>query len=770
MAPILQTIASLDSRSGGTSTCTYDLVKALNASGMPTDILTLQPGSPEERMVGEDSFIHACPFDARTPLAVSRNIRRFLAGSRYSLYHTNGLWLDVNHATCAHARKTDTPCIVSLHGMLYPQALERGGWKKKLMLALGHRKDISGAACVHVTCDKEMEYYRDMGFSNPVAVIPNPVRIPEYLADIRRPGHEGFRAGFLGRLHPIKNLEALITAWGQLRLPNAELLLIGDGDPEYKARLEELVRAENISNISFTGFVSGRRKYEMLASLDVLCAPSHQENFGMSIAEALLAGTPVIASRGTPWEALNTRRCGWWCGNDSSSLAAALENAFSLSPQERLAMGERGRALVMETCAAPPRGRLHETPVPVSAGAGSQTGICLSPMNILFLLGKFPSVGGVETVTAILANEFSARGHAVHVVSFEQVTETPTPALDNRVTLHRLSYPVSSRANRDALRDILATCRIDVIINQWCLPFHVTRLCRKAMKGLPCRLLAVHHNAPDCNARLEGLRMRMARTGNPVNRAFLRLLLKGCAMATGASLRYVYAHSDRYILLSDSFHQAFRNITGLKDTGKLLTIPNPITVENPEFRYDPALKKKEVLFVGRLEPNQKRVSRVLETWALLEPRFPDWTLRLVGDGPEKRSLQEFCAEHRLEHVSFEGFQNPAPYYEQASLLLLTSEYEGFGLVIVEGMSFGVSPIVYGSFSAAYDLVDHGKDGCILPAASGFQAHRMAEMAAGLMREPADLHAMARNAIAKSRKFTREHIIPQWEKAFRPDAS
>ena len=764
MAPILQTIASLDSRSGGTSTCTYDLVKALNASGMPTDILTLQPGSPEERMVGEDSFIHACPFDARTPLAVSRNIRRFLAGSRYSLYHTNGLWLDVNHATCAHARKTDTPCIVSLHGMLYPQALERGGWKKKLMLALGHRKDISGAACVHVTCDKEMEYYRDMGFSNPVAVIPNPVRIPEYLADIRRPGHEGFRAGFLGRLHPIKNLEALITAWGQLRLPNAELLLIGDGDPEYKARLEELVRAENISNISFTGFVSGRRKYEMLASLDVLCAPSHQENFGMSIAEALLAGTPVaVGSAEPPPVRLVVRQRFLFPGR---------------SPGKRLQPLPAGKARHGRTrprprhgnLRRPPRGRLHETPVPVSAGAGSQTGICLSPMNILFLLGKFPSVGGVETVTAILANEFSARGHAVHVVSFEQVTETPTPALDNRVTLHRLSYPVSSRANRDALRDILATCRIDVIINQWCLPFHVTRLCRKAMKGLPCRLLAVHHNAPDCNARLEGLRMRMARTGNPVNRAFLRLLLKGCAMATGASLRYVYAHSDRYILLSDSFHQAFRNITGLKDTGKLLTIPNPITVENPEFRYDPALKKKEVLFVGRLEPNQKRVSRVLETWALLEPRFPDWTLRLVGDGPEKRSLQEFCAEHRLEHVSFEGFQNPAPYYEQASLLLLTSEYEGFGLVIVEGMSFGVSPIVYGSFSAAYDLVDHGKDGCILPAASGFQAHRMAEMAAGLMREPADLHAMARNAIAKSRKFTREHIIPQWEKAFRPDAS
>ena len=387
-------------------------------------------------------------------------------------------------------------------------------------------------------------------------------------------------------------------------------------------------------------------------------------------------------------------------------------------------------------------------------------------MNLLFLLGKFPSICGVETVTAILANEFSARGHEVHVVSFEQVTETPSPALDSRVTLHRLGYPVSSQANLAALRDLLSSRRIDIVINQWCLPFHVTRLCRKAMRGLSCRLLAVHHNAPDCNARLEGLRMRMARAGNPVNRAFLRLLLKGCAMATGASLRYVYAHSDRYILLSDSFHRAFRNITGLKNTGKLLTIPNPVTVENREFRYDPAFKKKELLFVGRLEPNQKRVSRVLETWALLEPRFPDWTLRLVGDGPEKEALQAFCAERRLERVSFEGFRNPAPYYEQASLLLLASEYEGLPLVVVEGMSFGAVPLLYGSFSSAYDLVDHGQNGCILPASGGFQARQMADMAAGLMQSPAALHAMAREAAAKSRKFTREHVVRQWEEVFR----
>lgn len=390
-------------------------------------------------------------------------------------------------------------------------------------------------------------------------------------------------------------------------------------------------------------------------------------------------------------------------------------------------------------------------------------------MNILFLLGKFPSIGGVETVTTILANEFSARGHEVHVVSFEQAAEAPFPPLDGNVALHRLSYSVSSPSNAAALRELLVSRRMDVIVNQWCLPFHVTRLCRKAMRGLPCLLLAVYHNAPDSNKRLEGLRMQLARTGNPVKKAFLRLLLKGCAMATGASMRYVYSRSDRYILLSDSFHQAFRNISGLKKTEKLLTIPNPLTMENREFRYDPALKKKEVLFVGRLEPYQKRVSRVLETWALLEPRFPDWTLRIVGDGPEREALQAWCAEHRLERVVFEGFRDPVPYYEQASLLFLTSEYEGFGLVIVEGMSFGVVPVVYGSFSAAYDLVDNGTDGFILPADNGFRAQEMAELAAGLMQSPDALHAMAREAVAKSGNFMPEHIVRQWEEVFRTGA-
>lgn len=344
---ILHTISSLDAQSGGTSTCTYELLCALNRIHVDVDCLTLCPRVHGTRMLGNDHFIKACHNDAITPLVYSRNFRRELAKSHYDLYHTNGLWLDVNHATCAHARKRGAPYIVSPHGMLYPQALARSAWKKKMMLWLGHYRDLAQAACLHVTCSQEKAYCRKLGFRNPIAVIPNPVDIPPYVQQIPRTDHASFRVGFLGRLHPIKNIENIILAWAKLPLKNAQLVIAGEGEPSYVASLQQLVRDVGAPHVDFIGFVSGIEKYEYLASLDILCAPSHQENFGMSIAEALLIGTPVIASTGTPWEILNTLKCGWWCAGDAHTLAYYLEQALMLSKDERKQMGERGKKLIM---------------------------------------------------------------------------------------------------------------------------------------------------------------------------------------------------------------------------------------------------------------------------------------------------------------------------------------------------------------------------------------------------------------------------------------
>lgn len=343
---ILQTISGLDAHSGGTSTCTYDLITAMRTVGCQVDLLT--PNSADLLSEGEP-WIKALPADGKTPYGYSHNLKNFLKYSDYDFYHTNGLWMYCNHITASIARKKRKPYIITPHGMLYPQALARSAWKKRLMMRLCFDKDIREASCIHATCMQEMKYYRDLGYRNPVAVIANPVPIPDYVDSIK-PQRNKKRIGFLGRLHPYKNVSGLIEAWGSLgnATQNAELYIMGKGDESYEADLKKLVQTLDLTNVVFAGFVNGREKFEKLSTLTALFVPSISENFGMTIAEALVMKIPVMASLGTPWEELNSHHCGWWVNNDIQTLAKTIEKALSLSEEDRNAMGERGKRLVIE--------------------------------------------------------------------------------------------------------------------------------------------------------------------------------------------------------------------------------------------------------------------------------------------------------------------------------------------------------------------------------------------------------------------------------------
>ena len=348
---ILQTIAGFGAHSGGTSTCTYDLLAAMHGMGCDVDLMTVKVKDPTDKLMGQgEKWIKALDNDCRTPYGWSRNMTRFLRASDYDIYHTNGMWMHCNHETCVTARRKHRPYIITPHGMLYPQALARSAWKKKLLLNLGGvEKDLRHANCIHATCDVEMKHYRDLGYTNPVAIIPNPVPIPSFINELSsdRPTK---RIGFLGRLHPRKNVKGLIEAWISLgnEIKDAQLIIMGKGDDEYEATLKTLVRQHGLNNVQFSGFITGRDKFECLASLTALCVPSDFENFGMIVTEALSVGTPVIASLGTPWQELNTKHCGWWVDNDVETLADTISQALSLPQDEIEKMGNNGKRLVNE--------------------------------------------------------------------------------------------------------------------------------------------------------------------------------------------------------------------------------------------------------------------------------------------------------------------------------------------------------------------------------------------------------------------------------------
>ena len=216
------------------------------------------------------------------------------------------------------------------------------------------------------------------------------------------------------------------------------------------------------------------------------------------------------------------------------------------------------------------------------------------------------------------------------------------------------------------------------------------------------------------------------------------------------------------MVLSESFITHFECFTGIKQHPKLIVQQNPITINTDNCDVDISAKSNEIVYVGRINHYQKRISRVIETWALIENEHPEWCLKIVGDGEDRSAVENLCTMLGLQRVYFEGFQRPIEYYKRASILMLTSEYEGFGLVLVEGMSLGVIPVVYGSYSAVYDIIENGRNGLIIEAGSdGFHAELMANALVKIMSNNNLRHKLAKNAVSKSKNYSIADVFKQW---------
>jgi glycosyltransferase involved in cell wall biosynthesis len=381
--------------------------------------------------------------------------------------------------------------------------------------------------------------------------------------------------------------------------------------------------------------------------------------------------------------------------------------------------------------------------------------------SILFLLKAF-DVGGVEVVTSVLANKFVSKDYQVSVIAFESSKHSIESRLDRRVKTYTLQNLLCSKDNIQAMHKIMVQNHVQIVINQWGLPIIPIKLARKAARGLDVKFISVYHNSPDKNGRLQGIDMELAHTAGTFKHLYLKFKRWAFHAITSWGMRYNYKHSDLYMVLSLSFVDKFKDFTGIKNPKHLVVQTNPVTIDVKDYCYDLGQKQKEILFVGRLDFIQKRVSRVLDTWHLLEKNYPDWRLTIVGDGEEREHLEQQAHVLGLKRVSFVGFQSPVSYYKRASVLVLTSEFEGFPLVLAEAMSFGVIPVVYDSFSAVRDIIEQDKDGIIVPKGNGtFSTEEMAKGIEKVLTNEEETHRMALAAIRKSKQYSLDHIVNQW---------
>ena len=273
----------------------------------------------------------------------------------YDLIHVHELWHFPHFAAARAAMKSTKPYVVSLHGQLSPWAMGHKAWKKRIYWRAIQERTLQRAAVIHTLSDTEIGDVRRLGLNTTACLVPNGIETSVY-NDL--PSDEAFirshpeLAGkqivlFLGRLHPIKGLDLLASAFGRLaqKRPDAWLVIAGPDNYGYRRKLEALLRAENALNrTTFTGLITGQEKLEALASSCILVLPSYSEAQSMAVLEGMASGLPVIATQTCGVPELADTDGGFLINPDPHELTTALDRLLG-DEALRLRMGQNARRL-----------------------------------------------------------------------------------------------------------------------------------------------------------------------------------------------------------------------------------------------------------------------------------------------------------------------------------------------------------------------------------------------------------------------------------------
>ncbi|WP_434151405.1 glycosyltransferase [Methylocaldum gracile subsp. desertum] len=342
---IIQVVSGIDNLAGGPSYTVPRLCETLGERNCHVELHTLEPLPKSASKTGYDIQAYpktGLPLMSRFGLSPAMISGLTGAAGSADIIHNHGLWLLPNLYAYQAACNQRVRFVVSPRGMLSSWALAHSKWKKRLVWHWKQKRALEAAACFHATAESELEDIRRLGFSSPVAVIPNGMDVPR---EERKSLPGSRRLLFLARIHKIKGVDILLKAWGRLeeRHSDWELTVAGPDDGGYLDDIKRLAAALQLRKVDFTGPVYGEHKRNLLLSSDLYVLPTHSENFGMTVAEALAHGVPAVVTKGAPWQGLEDHRCGWWIDLSEDSLTACLDQALMKGDTELRAMGERGR-------------------------------------------------------------------------------------------------------------------------------------------------------------------------------------------------------------------------------------------------------------------------------------------------------------------------------------------------------------------------------------------------------------------------------------------
>ena len=326
----------------------YSVPRLCSALAKKNVVVTLCSVAPAPARIFEGHHVFP-PSNLFLPkLCSSVELKRWLRKTALSgetqIMQNHSLWLMPNVYPAWAVSGTQVKLVNSPRGTLSRAALTYSRWRKALFWSFFQRKSLLLGHAFHATSEDEYLDIRRLGFKQPVFVLSNGVDVVPEARSVRT-GRKTLL--YLGRIHEKKGLPNLIRAWARVEnlFPDWDLKIIGP-ESSHSRDLKSKSELLQLKRVSFEGPLFGEKKNAAYQSANIFVFPTLSENFGMTVAESLANGTPVITTKGAPWEVLRRHGCGWWIDIGESALESCLKEALSTPESVLESMGRLGRSLM----------------------------------------------------------------------------------------------------------------------------------------------------------------------------------------------------------------------------------------------------------------------------------------------------------------------------------------------------------------------------------------------------------------------------------------
>lgn len=382
--------------------------------------------------------------------------------------------------------------------------------------------------------------------------------------------------------------------------------------------------------------------------------------------------------------------------------------------------------------------------------------------NISFLLNQFPS-GGVERVTMNLIPRLSANGHRVFIFVHE-LNQQHLSHINLNVEYIFIPYEPWRNENGEVVENAVRKHCIDLFFVPIISPDYVFSLKEKGV----CKVCYVSHGSPFYEVKeiAYEIHQRWQLPKRSLRRLMwliydtLRLKIGLCKKDIAARYKKRHDELDAYGVLYEKYAEIIAHKIGVSYAdSKFFALPNPIP-QVSDIKLSTS-RKKQIIFVGRLTYVDKRVDRLLKVWQKIYKRFPEWELLIIGSGPEETALKRYVAENNLSRVEFIKFTpTPELYYKESEILCLTSDFEGFGMVLLEAQQYGCATMAFDCSYGVRDILSPNWDNGVFVPNGNINAY--AKALSKLMEDEELRRKIQKNGFDNVKRFSIENSVESYE--------